>query len=131
MIKQQIAYLRRNLTSIETLASCGGCLLAAGSPIYQKLLVVSEIVRQQAIFYHSESKSVADRIVSLSQAYVRAIVVEKQDPTLNLEQKSPYLSLVTVLLFWIDEFVPYNEGENQRVQALAYRRRHRCYPGVI
>ena len=73
-IKQQIAYLRRNLTSIEALASCGGCLLAAGRPIYQKLLVVSELVRQQTILYHSESRSIPDRIVSLSQAHVRPIV---------------------------------------------------------
>ena len=44
-IKQQLAYLRRNLTSIDALASCGGCLLAAGRAIYQQLLVVSELVR--------------------------------------------------------------------------------------
>ena len=84
----------RNLTSIDALASCGGCLLAAGRAIDQKLLVVSELVRQQTILDHSESRSIPDRIVSLSQAHVSQSCVEKQDQTLNLEQKYPYLSLV-------------------------------------
>ena len=73
-IKQQLAYLKRNLTSIDALTSCGGCLLAAGRAIYQKLLVVSEHVRQQTILYHSDNKNIPDCIVSLSQAHVRPIV---------------------------------------------------------
>ena len=44
-IKQQLAYLKRNLTGIDALTSCGGCLLAAGRAIYQQLLAVSELVR--------------------------------------------------------------------------------------
>jgi hypothetical protein len=40
-IKQQLGHLKRNLASIDALIACGGCLLAAGRHIYQKLLVVS------------------------------------------------------------------------------------------
>ena len=35
--------------------ACGDRLLAAGRHWYHKLLVVSELVRQQKILYHSES----------------------------------------------------------------------------
>ena len=48
-IKQQLAHLKRNLTSIDALTVCGTSLLAAGRYVYQKLLVVSELVRQQNI----------------------------------------------------------------------------------
>jgi transposase len=46
----------------------------AGRHTYQKLLVVSEVVRQQTILYHADSRSIPDRIVSLSKAHIRPIV---------------------------------------------------------
>ena len=64
-IKQQLVHLKRNLGSVDALIACGGCLLAAGRHIYQKLLVISELVRQQTILYHADSRSIPDRIVSL------------------------------------------------------------------
>ena len=131
-IKQQLAYLKRNLTSIDTLTSCGGCLLAAGRAIVQKLLVVSELVRQQTILYHSESKSISDRIVSLTQAHVRPIVRGKARSNVEFGAKIS-ISVTGDGLTFLDRlsFNPYNEGEDLRAQALAYRRRHGCYPEVI
>ena len=131
-IKQQLAYLKRNLTSIDALTSCGGCLLAAGRAIVQKLLVVSELVRQQTILYHSESKSISDRIVSLTQAHVRPIVRGKARSNVEFGAKIS-ISVTGDGLTFLDRlsFNPYNEGEDLRAQALAYRRRHGCYPEVI
>lgn len=131
-IKQQLAYLRHNLKSIEALASCGGFLLAAGSPISQKLLVVSELVRQQTILYHSESRSIPDRIMSLSQAHVRPIVRGKARSNVEFGAKIS-ISVTGHGLAFLDRlsFNPYNEGEDLRSQAFAYRRRHGCYPEVI
>jgi IS5 family transposase len=65
-IRQQLGHLKRNLASIDALIACGGCLLAAGRHIYQKFLVVSELVRRQTILYHADSRSIPDRIVSPS-----------------------------------------------------------------
>jgi hypothetical protein len=73
-IRQQLGHLKRNLASIDALIACGGCLLAAGRHIYQKLLVVSELVRQQTILNHTDSRSIPDRIVSLFQSHIRPIV---------------------------------------------------------
>lgn len=50
-IQQQLGHLVRNPASIDALIACGGCLLTAGSHWYHKLLVVSELVRQQKILY--------------------------------------------------------------------------------
>jgi hypothetical protein len=73
-IKQQLGHLERNLATIDALIAYGGCLLAAGRLWYQRLLVVSELVRQQKVLYHSDSRSIPDRIVSLYQSHIRPIV---------------------------------------------------------
>ena len=88
-IKQQLGRLRRNLVSIDALAACGASLLAAGRYAYQKLLVVSELVRQQNILYQSDIRSIPDRIVSLGQANVRRSCVARQGAMLSLEQRYP------------------------------------------
>jgi len=53
VIRQQLGHLRLNLASIDALAACGASSSAAGRYAYQKLLVVSELVRQQTILDHS------------------------------------------------------------------------------
>ena len=56
-IRQQLGHLRRNLANIDALTACGASFLAAGRYVYQKLLVVSELVRQQTILDQSDSRS--------------------------------------------------------------------------
>ena len=69
-IKQQLGHLDRNLGSIDALIACGACLLAAGRHWYHKLLVFSELVRQQKILYHSDSRSIPNRTVSVFQSHI-------------------------------------------------------------
>ena len=131
-IKQQLGHLRRNLASIDALTVCGASLLAAGRYTYQKLLVVSELVRQQNILYHSDSRSIPDRIVSLSQAHVRPIVRGKARCNVEFGAKIS-ISVTGEGFTFLDRlsFDPYNEGEDLKGQARAYRRRHGHYPKVI
>jgi hypothetical protein len=131
-IKQQLGHLKRNLSSIDALIDCGGCLLAAGRHIYQKLLVVSELVRQQTILYHSDSRSIPDRIVSLYQAHIRPIVRGKARCNVEFGAKIS-ISVTGDGFTFLDRlsYDPYNEGEDLRAQAIAYRRRYGHYPEVI
>ena len=131
-IKQQLGHLKRNLLSIDALIDCGGCLLAAGRHIYQKLLVVSELVRQQTILYHSDSRSIPDRIVSLYQAHIRPIVRGKARCNVEFGAKIS-ISVTGDGFTFLDRlsYDPYNEGEDLRAQAIAYRRRYGHYPEVI
>jgi hypothetical protein len=131
-IKQQLAHLKRNLTSIDALTACGASLLAAGRYVYQKLLVVSELVRQQNILYHSDSRSISDRIVSLRQAHIRPIVRGKARCNVEFGAKIS-ISVTGEGFTFLDRlsFDPYNEGEDLKAQAKAYRRRHGHYPKVI
>jgi transposase, IS5 family len=131
-IKQQLGYLERNLASIDALITCGGCLLAAGRHWYQKLLVASELVRQQRILYHSDNRSIPDRIVSLYQSHIRPIVRGKARCNVEFGAKIS-ISVNGDGFTYLDRlsYDPYNEGEDLKAQARAYRRRHGHYPGVI
>jgi hypothetical protein len=131
-IKQQLGHLKRNLASIDALIACGGYLLAAGRHIYQKLLVVSELVRQQAILYHADSRSIPDRIVSLCQAHIRPIVRGKARCSVEFGAKIS-ISVTGEGFTFLDRlsYDPYNEGEDLKAQAIAYRRRYGHYPEVI
>jgi transposase, IS5 family len=131
-IKQQLGHLKRNLASIDALTACGACLLAAGRRAYQKLLVFSELVRHQRIFYHSDSRSIPDCIVSLSQAHIRPIVRGKA--RCNVEFGTMiYISVTGDGFTFLDRLIydTYNEGEDLKAQARAYRRRYGHYHQVI
>jgi len=131
-IKQQLGHLERNLASIDALIARGASLLAAGRHCYQKLLVVSELVRQQRILYHSDSRSIPHRIVSLSQAHIRPIVRGKARCNVEFGAKIS-ISVTGNGFTFLDRlsYDPYNEEEDLKVQARAYRRRHGYYPMVI
>jgi len=135
-IKQQLCHLKRNLASIDALTACGASLLAAGRYAYQKLIVVSELVRQQNILYHSKTRSISDRIVSLCQAHIRSIVRGKARCNVEFGAKIS-ISVTGEGFTFLDRlsFDPYNEGEDLKAQAQAqaqaYRRRHGYYPKVI
>jgi IS5 family transposase len=131
-IKQQLCHLKRNLSSIDALIACGGYLLAAGRHVYQKLLVVSELVRQQTILYHADSRSIPDRIVSLCQAHIRPIVRGKARCNVEFGAKIS-ISITGEGFTFLDRlsYDPYNEGEDLKTQAIAYRRRYGHYQEVI
>jgi hypothetical protein len=131
-IKQQLGHLERNLACIDALIACGASLLAAGRHWYQKLLVVSELVRQQQILYHSDSRSIPHRIVSLCQAHIRPMVRGKARCNVEFGAKIS-ISVTGDGFTFLDRlsYDPYNEGEDLKAQARAYRRRHGYYPTVI
>jgi IS5 family transposase len=88
-----------------------------------KALVVSELGRQQTILYHSDSRSIADRIVSLYQAHIRPIVRGKARRNVELGAK---ISIpVTGDGFTSRDrlsYAPYNEEDDLKSQARAYHR---------
>lgn len=131
-IRQQLGYLKRNLASIDALIASGACLLVAGRHIYQKLLVVSELLRQQRILYHADRRIIPDRIVSLVHSHISPIIRGKA--RCNGEFGAKLSISVTGEGFTFHDrlsYDPYNEGEDLKAQAMAYRRRHGHYPEVI
>jgi IS5 family transposase len=102
------------------------------SPGYRKLLVVSELVRQQNILYHSDSRSIPVRIFSLYQAYIRPIVRGKARCNVEFGAKIS-ISVTGDGFTFLDRlsFDPYNEGDDLMAQTRTYRRRYGHYPKLI
>lgn len=73
-IRQQLGYVRRNLSHIDFLVSAGALLSELSQHLYRSLLVVSEVFRQQQWMYDQRCHRIDDRIVSLTQPHVRPIV---------------------------------------------------------
>ena len=124
--------MEHNLVSIDALITRAASLLAAGRYWYQKLLVVSELVHQQRILDHSDSRSIPHSIISLCQADIRPIVRGKMRCNVQFGAKIS-ISVTGDGFAFLDRLShdPYNEGEDLKDQARAYRRRRGHYPEVI
>lgn len=73
-IGQQLRYVQRNLGNIDHLVAAGACLSKLDNHLYRKLLVISELFRQQQQMYQQRQHRVDHRIVSIAQPHVRPIV---------------------------------------------------------
>ena len=73
-VGQQLRYLRRNLAHIDALIAAGASLAQLDKQLYRKLLVLSELFRQQQWMYQQHQRRIDDRIVSIAQPQVRPIV---------------------------------------------------------
>ena len=73
-IRRQLEYLQRNLDAIDALITSGAMLSGLKTHWWQKLLVKSELHRQQSILLYSKTRGMPDRIVNLVQRHVRPIV---------------------------------------------------------
>jgi hypothetical protein len=73
-IKQQLQYIKRNLSHIDQLIELGASLSKLNNRQYKLLLVGGEIYRQQLWLYENKKQKIEDRIVSLTQPHIRPII---------------------------------------------------------
>jgi IS5 family transposase len=73
-IRRQLDYLQLNLDAIDVLIASGARLSDLKAHWWRKLLVISELQRQQMILLVVKTRSIPDRIVNLVQRHVRPIV---------------------------------------------------------
>jgi transposase, IS5 family len=130
-IRQQLGYVRRNLAHIDVLIAAGASLSKLSRQRYRRLLVVSELYRQQQWMYDENVRRIDDRIVSLAQPHVRPIVRGKAGTPVEFGAKIA-ISCVDGKVFlerlsW-DNF---NESVDFPQQVEAYRIRFGQYPESV
>ncbi len=86
-IRKQLPYIRRNLSHIEELSRTGSSLSSLSNKQYKKLLVVSELYRQQLWMYENKTNSIEDRIISIEQPQIRPIVRGKAGSSVEFGAK--------------------------------------------
>jgi len=132
-IGQQLGCLRRNLGHIDrALDERPELLSSLGGYQYKCLLAVHELCRQQSSMHARRSRSVADRIVSISQPHVRPIVRGKAGRKVEFgaklsisHQSQGYVTVDT--LSWD----AYNEGGDLPEQIERYKTRFGRYPANV
>jgi hypothetical protein len=130
-IRRQLDYLQRNLDAIDALIASGARLSGLKTHWWQKLLVISELHRQQGILLNAKSRSMPDRIVNLVQRHVRPIVRGKARAAVEFGAKISVSVRNGFAYLHRISWDPYNESEDLIAQANKYKQEYGCYPERI
>ena len=128
-IRQQLGYVSRDLKYVDSFIQ-GGYEL--DKKFLDDLETIRKVYEQQKYMLENNTHKVADRIVSISQPYVRPVVRGKVSKPTELRAKL-HLSVDEYGFARIEylSFDAYNEGP-MLIQALeAYKYHHGCYPERI
>lgn len=124
-IGKQLGYLARNLRSIDTMLEQGGKL---SDRQQARLETLRKVYEQQKQMYDTRTHSVPDRIVSLSQPWIRPIVRGKAGKTVEFGAKLD----ISVVNGWTRleklSFDAYNESGGLIAMLERYRERTGHYP---
>ena len=133
-VKQQLQYLRRNLGHIEYLLEHWrqGTRLPLPRWLLSRYWVLQHVYDQQWEMYRNKSRRCDDRIVSISQPYVRPIVRGKQNKAVEFGAKLS-VSLSGDGLARVDHlrWDAFHEGHDLESQVEAYRARYGHYPQSV
>ncbi len=127
----QLNEISRNLRAIDGMIHCGAKLSALGSQLYRKLLIASEVTRQQQEMHDADSRRIDDRIVNLSKPHVRPIVRGKAGKKTEFGAKisiSDDNGFVDVDRISWDN---YNEASDLIMRAEQYKEERGYYPARI
>lgn len=127
-IGKQLSYLRRDLDAIASKLTLGKTLNARQT---ERLDTIRTIYEQQKHMYEHLTHSVSDRIVSVSQPFVRPIVRGKAGKPVEFGAKLD----ISVVDGWTRlefcSFDAYNEAGNLKEMAEQFREREGHYPSRI
>jgi len=130
-IRRQLDYLQRNLDAIDALIACGASLSALKTHWWRKLIVISELHRQQSILLYAKTRSMPDRIVNLVQRHVRPMVRGKARAAVEFGAKISVSVRNGFAFLHRISWDPYNEAEDLIAQAKKYKQDYGCYPERI
>ena len=127
-IGKQLTYLRRDLDAIDGKLSLGKSLTTRQT---ERLDTIRTTYEQQKYMYDNRTHSVPDRIVSVSQPFVRPIVRGKAGKPVEFGAKLD----ISVVDGWTRleccSFDAYNEAGNLQEMAERFREREGHYPSRI
>jgi len=130
-IRKQLGYLGRNLKQIDTLIAAGASLTVLSHRQQRLLLVISEVYRQQQVMYDTKTHRVDDRIVSITQPYVRPIVRGKAGVPVEFGAKLSVSCVQGCVFLDVLSWDNFNESTHLQAQVEAFRARFGHYPASV
>lgn len=129
-IGRQLGYVDRDLRIIEAL-SIYSPLTSLPDALYKKLLVISELYRQQREMHVTRTKRIDHRIVSIAQPHVRPIVRNKVKARTEFGAKVA-ISLVDGYAYMDTlSWDSYNKAKTLKASVAQYKHRFGHYPSAI
>jgi transposase, IS5 family len=119
-MRRHLDYLQQNLDAIDALIASEAMLSGLKTHWLQKVLIVSELPRQQSILLYFKTRSMPDRIVSLVQRHVRPMVHGKARAAVELGAKISLSVRNGFAFLHRISSDPYNEAEDLIPQAKDY-----------
>lgn len=133
-IKQQLQYLRRNLKHIDALLDYfpQGTPLPLPRWLLYRYWVIQHLFVQQWEMYRNKSRRCDNRIVSISQPYVRPIIRGKLNKSVEFGSKLS-VSLTSEGIARVDylRWDAFHEGHDLPRQVEDYRTRYGHYPQAV
>ena len=128
--RQQLNYLRRNLNHIDTVIQNHPDKWESALTRWQRerLAVIRTLYAQQREMYESGSNRIDDRIVSLSQPWVRPIVRGKQNAPVEFGAKVAMSDIDGFLRIEMLSWDAFNECHTLQDSVKAYRKAYGHYP---
>ncbi|MEG4275857.1 MULTISPECIES: IS5 family transposase, partial [unclassified Microcoleus] len=130
-IKKQLQYIKRNFGHIEQLINSGASLTSLTKKQYKTLLVVTEVYRQQLWLFENNKQSISDRIVSLSQPYIRPIIRGKAGKNVEFGAKLSASCFEGYVFLDRISWDNFNESGDLKAQVEAYYRFTGYYPASV
>lgn len=128
--RQQLNYLRRNLKHIDTVIQSHPDEWESALSRWQRerLAVIRTLYAQQREMYETGSTRINDRIVSLSQPWVRPIVRGKQNAPVEFGAKVGMSDIDGFLRIEVLSWDAFNESHTLQDSVEAYRKAYGHYP---
>jgi hypothetical protein len=130
-IKQQLQYLRRNLSQIDKLLVPGQSI-PLSHPMLRKYWIIQHVYAQQEMMYRTKTRRCDNRIVSIHQPHVRPIIRGKQNKSVEFGAKLS-VSLTQEGLASVDRigWDAFHEAGDLIPQVEQYKERYGYYPEAV
>ena len=127
-ISQQLSYIKRNLKIIENMP---GTIDSLPKALQSKLETVKKLYKQQKYMFDNHTHSVPDRIISISQPWLRPIVRGKAKAPVEFGAKLDISVVNGFTRLEYHSFDAYNEALKLPEMIERYKERTGCYPERI
>lgn len=129
-IRKQLSYVGRNLKTIEK-QIVDTPLTVLSHRSYRRLLVISELYRQQQEMYKHKKHTIENRIVSIDQPHVRPIVRGKAGAQVEFGAKIAASMVDGYAHIERMQWDNFNEAKTLQASVESYKQRFGSYPEAI
>jgi hypothetical protein len=130
-IRKQLKYIEKNLVSIEKLILEGATLDSLNKRQRNLLEVVKKVYEQQLQMWEKETRSVPQRIVSITQPHIRPIVRGKAGKPTEFGAKLSVSCVDNYVFLDRINWENFNESGDLQGQVEKFKQTYGCYPESV